>query len=401
MVCDGKVVEKDQVPDSSDCVTRDKPCPELHVDEQCTWYKKECPKTNDQGNLLGCTEIQDKTIACEAGKPNDCRLKTIDCGLNRGIDADKFNQSLASCWNIQEVICQDNSIRIGDNGTLCRVAQLQCGNTFVPFTTPTIPEGCAISQIVCVGQSILNTSCTTIDLGCKGGVQCVWQKHTSDCLAFCYQTQTREGCICPIDYEGSKCKKPRQFSCGLTVTSSQHKQCHDSRELEYLEEYKIHLDGDKADLECDMDAVLDFEVKVNCHLPKIKGRSNVNESMFHYDVDSKFSVTNVTTYPWNLMLKVFNFNALSDIGGSIKQTLTIPQMVGNESIGFRLQVNKLDVSKYLVGGRLWAEWKFENSAVIDGNHSMGRLLLDVNGTPEIPGKESTIDRVLIAAIIIG
>jgi len=289
---------------------------------------------------------------------------------------------------------------------MCRVIQLNCSGELQTFSivASSIPPECSITKISCLSLQSLG-ECFTMQFGCKSQEGCNYEYNEYPCWNGCVQTAQQNACICPVDRTGDYCDIIRKYSCALNEVRLTH-DCDVPPSLPPVQQYHARLDADRLDLLCKQSSKLEFTVTLDCNFQTGDySREKVEASNFTYVViGDKFASSDGN---WTLMLKVFNFQVFSDLGGSILVPLSKDQVLGFAPITFTLDISQLDPSKYLVGNRLWAEYKFWNDNPVDTRHSLGRKLCDIIDLPPIGSFSSSfpltsvVFGIVLALVILG
>jgi hypothetical protein len=174
-------------------------------------------------------------------------------------------------------------------------------------------------------------------------------------------------CVCPLDFVGDACESKRPFLCAYELVSPPPHCKTASGDVEAS--YGQLADGDPVCFEYkrSQDAPV-FTYRLRCAFASSDGlpataTNDTHRDDFDYlahawDARGKhvFAVSNVqnATADWRLLLKVFNFNKLSDLGASQVAELTAEQIVGADTVSFTLPLASY-ATHYLSGGRLYFE----------------------------------------------
>jgi len=204
-------------------------------------------------------------------------------------------------------------------------------------------------------------------------------------------------CNCPLDRQGSSCENYRPFVCNITLLSPPP-QC---------KVVDPNLDQDPVCFVYGRKDAVTFEYTMNCYFTDT---SNIpaDNPLFNYYVKNgdQFAISRISgqTDPQNnIILKIFNFNILSDIGASIIVPLLPAQYIGDMNIDFNIQIGNIP-DKYFAGGRLYFEVSlYTDKQWVSGlaKKSYDRRFIDAPDAPRRLATRSGLSGGAIAAIIIG
>ena len=170
-------------------------------------------------------------------------------------------------------------------------------------------------------------------------------------------------CLCPLDFIGDRCETHRPFTCKPHLVTPVPDCVSKSRNGVYYGDQICFLFSKLSDTPT-------FSFTLDCYFENTTDLYTTppTDTEFPYpywvytntSVDGQanftFAITAVpnVTLDWIALLKVFNFNRISDLGASQTEPLTPEQILGIDTISFTLPLASYD-AKYLMGGRLYFE----------------------------------------------
>lgn len=270
---------------------------------------------------------------------------------------------------IYELTCSNNTIINVDNdfnSTNCTSNSFVCSG--FEFTSIDNFRGnifnCQAQNLLCSTQNVHN-NCDYYKLSCDGDSLCDVSISTFLCNDpnRCYDYVNISTCICPIDRNGSDCSSYRPLSCSLNLMYPKE-QC--NKQYYSSDSKSSLLDGDPACLLFGLQDTASLQYNLSCAFqnPNAYIDPRVYEANFTYFIQTpSFSMS--TYNSWTLRFKIFNFNMLSDLGATYYELLSVPQMIGNESIWFNVSLPSLS-AKYWSGNRLYAEASWDKGQQPNG-----------------------------------
>jgi len=367
--CDGVIVTDptDRPVNATQCKKVNTPCTDVSTQSQCTAIGTTCA---DSVIDSLCTPMTlDGT--CQNDQSKKCMPKMIQCG-GETYDYNTFLGPIIFCENILSVTCDNQVTSLHSENEFCRIIELTCDGKVQPFIND-IPANCSVSKMVCADrENILD--CRGVTLGCKTE-SCVYQKQEYPCHDKCNQMTTYEGCICPLDFMGATCAKPRPFACEL-FKKGPEAQC----VLQKDAETGLVYDHDPVCYSYKMNDTVSFEFLLSCGFADGDYRINqTKEGNFTYlVVTEKMALSRMPT--WALKQHIFNFVYLSDNERNLYYPLTQKQLATKESIVVSWAPKELDPTRFIFGKRIYTETRIASDGyapILNEAQTIHRIFIDV------------------------
>jgi hypothetical protein len=340
-------------PEHCQIVTR--PCTSVDANSTCDNAEIECDL--DRWDAV-CANVIDYSSPYSLDCNKSCTLQKIKCG-NMTYAYTNYTGSLLPC-NVAEIVCSDQNVTITmPENDICRIVELDCNGTLRTFFG-SIPSGCSVAKVICAPLSnIIN--CTLYKFGCEMKT-CHYKEKNSPCYDYCVQNSTYLGCECPVDYDGIVCQNMRPVECRMLLLEPLY-----TCPLGPQPELTLSFDPDTGEIPYDSDPQcyvfnstdeIRLKFQLSCKFLNFNySRKNVEASNFTYEV-----ITDTIAFSevpqWFVIHKIFNFVMLSDTTASTLVRVSKEIFEGKAPLVFTIRPKELDAEKYIVGDRIYSEFKF-------------------------------------------
>lgn len=365
----------------------------LNGTDLCLDYNVECA-----GDIVNDCEFEIKRLSC-ASQPT-CQVSQFICN-GTVLNATDLNGSLTGCAVI-ELDCNNGSQILAPNSefnaTNCTIAQMICNGIVVNdpqvFSGQFFEDICNITRLKCTDSM---GQCSVQKLACTNEPNCSIDSSQFLCVnaASCTQQVNETRCICPIDYLGEECQTPRSVSCSLQPTTNNECQTKNTKSSDSF--CTISSPNQNISLCFDLDCGFSTS-------PTTSEQADAASQNFTYFLlSSRFNLS-LETY-WNMKMKVFNFNMLSDNSMIHNMSLGKNQMQGDQNVCWSLALANVS-DRYWFGDRLYIEiaWNGNSPAGINSDQTLQSGFIDSpydEGETNSTSSSDSSDTALILGVVFG
>lgn len=389
--CNGEIVpdNSDYKPVDPNCHIINIPCDNVSPNAVCSDLNITCPEDWTQSV---CKNHVNWTTTCPNGYI-PLELRSLICKGEEVIYDKNFNRSIHSCESVRSVKFGEKIRYLPDDeGTICRIMDLYCNGTYIPFLFNNIPDSCSVGHIFCFNTDDITEGCTTYNIGCSTN-QCHYREREYKCRNKCTQYGLGETCDCPIDYYGSNCEYSRSIQCSFDISKSDILNECENKQFSAI--YPSCTKKKRND-------IFGIEGKLNCWFPagSIEELNRSVVTNFDYEVLGD-QIVLYKAANWTLMIKVFNFMHYFDLKASPQIRLDVDQMTGKKPIDLKLNISQLD-DKWLLGGKIFTELKFKDQECPQSMNNKAMTTVRIELTdykPKIRKKKRNVGPILAGIFI--